>query len=364
MTNGSLSLSEKLKSKPVSRKLEEITSSLAIVVITVVIVGLLLLILGKNPVIVFQSLIVGAVGSLQGIAETIARTNTYLLAGIAVAIAFHARTFNIGIDGQIYTGAALATITALAIGGLNLPGIIAIPVVYAGGFIGGAVWGSIAGVLKARFKANEIITTIMLNYIAIFLIDFLVSGPLKVPGGPPQSADIPLAARLPVLIASTRLHAGIFIGIICIIVAYFIIRRTVFGYEIRCIGHNEEAAKFAGINLKTSILKVMIVSGGIAGMAGADLIMGIHHKLYNNISSGFGYTAIAVALLGGLKPVWIALAAVLFASLEIGSSAMQYRAGIPSYTAWFIEGVIILMYLSRPWIKHLIAKLVKGVVKD
>lgn len=309
--------------------------------------GVVFLIMGNSPWQAYSAIIYGAFGNMNNIAETLSRTSTFLFLALAATVAFKAYIFNIGMEGQLYIGALFATFIAISLG--NLTPAVILPVTLLAGFIGGGLWALIAGALKAFIKSDEIITTLMMNYVAIYFINYMVSGPMQQQGGfHPRSDLIPSSAEFPVFFSQRGLHLGIVLAVLAAIVLHYIFQKTVFGYEIKIAGHNRDAARFGGIDFKRITLKVMFISGGLAGLAGANLVCGTYFRLYDTISHGFGYTAIAIALVGGLAPLGNIVAAFLFGVLDIGSGAMQYRAGIPASMVLFLQGLIILFYIMNP----------------
>jgi simple sugar transport system permease protein len=308
--------------------------------------ALLLLALGHSPLAVYGAMAQGAFGARDGLAETLVKTIPLLLAALGVSIAFRMLLWNIGAEGQLYLGAIAATGTALYL----LPGAPAplmIPALLTAGFIGGALWGLIPGLLRATLNVNEIITSLMLNYIAILLSEYLVHGPWKNPQGFgfPGTAPLPEAAWLPRL-GATRVHLGLLFGVLAAALLFVILRRTWWGYEIRVIGENPHAARYAGINITRNILLVMALSGGLAGIAGMSEITGIAHQLQRNLSPGYGYTAIIVAWLAKLNPWAIVLVAFLFAGLLVGGDQLQISMGLPAAIAPMLQGAILFCLLG------------------
>ncbi len=303
---------------------------------------------GVRPVMAFRALWLGAFGNANSVAETLLKASPLLFAALGMCAAFQCRLWNIGAEGQLYLGALAA-----AIGGIYLPlpsPALAIPVLMLLGFLAGGCWAAIPGWLKARFGVSEIITTIMMNYIAMFLISYAVHGPLRDPGGYlPQSASLPEAAAFPVLIARTRLHLGIVLGVACAGVLYAVFRKTTLGFQMRIVGHSPLAARYSGIHVERVLLFSMMLSGGLAGIAGMGEVVGVHHRLLETISPGYGYTAIVIALLSYLHPLVAVLVSILFAGLMVGADAMQRAAGLPSALALVIQGLIVLFALGSEY---------------
>jgi simple sugar transport system permease protein len=294
-----------------------------------------------------HALFSGAFGSWYAFGSgTLVRATPLILTGLAVAIAFRAGVFNIGAEGQFIAGAAAAAATAL---GLDAqPGLVIIPAALIAGVIAGSFWAWIAAVLRTRFHVLEVISTIMLNFVAANLVSYLVRGPLQEPTHIyPQTSSFSAAAHLPRFGATTRLHVGFAIAIIACGVAWLVIEKTAAGFRLRATGANPRAAWSAGLVDTTRVTtQAFLASGGIAGLAGAIEVTGVTYALYENISPGYGYTAIAVALLARLNPLGVILTGILFGALEAGATAMQRDAGVPSVTVAVIEAAIILVLVA------------------
>jgi len=307
-----------------------------------------MLLAGVSPADGFWALFVGSLGGKQQIAETLVQTTALLFPALGIALAFRAGLFNIGAEGQLVIGG----LAAGALGAhLAVPTPVAIAILLAAGFIGGGVWGGIAGWLRARFSANEIISTLMLNFVALSLASYLVSGPLKSPQATgAETAPLQPQSWLPALIPDTRLSIALLIAIAMAIVLRLVLARTVFGYELRAAGDAPEAARRSGVNMQRMTLLALSLSGAIAGLGGATLVTGVLHRFNTQLSPGYGYTAIAVALVGDLDPLWVCLAAFGFGILEAGGLAMQALADVPKDAIHVIEGLIILVLAARRYI--------------
>lgn len=308
--------------------------------------ALLLLASGHDPLAVYGAMFGGAFGSGNGLAETLVKTIPLLLTGLGVSIAFRMLLWNIGAEGQLHLGAIAATGTALYLVP-GAPALVIIPAMVLAGAIGGALWALIPGVLKAYFKVNEIITSLLLNYVAILFSEYLVYGPWKNPQGFgfPGTAPLPDAAWLP-RIAPTRVHLGLLFGLIAAALLFVILRRTWWGYEIRVIGENERAARYAGIDIVRNILLVMALSGALAGIAGMSEVAGVAHQLQRDLSPGYGYTAIIVAWLAKLNPWAIVVVSFLFAGLLVGGDQLQISMGLPAAIAPMLQGTILFFLLG------------------
>jgi len=302
-----------------------------------------------NPAVAYAALWKGAFGSRRGIGETLLSTTPLILGGLAVTIAFRCGLFNMGVEGQIALGGLGAAWAGYWIRGL--PAYIHQPFALLVGVLLSVIWGAIPGYLKARFKMHEVITTIMLNYIA-FNIDgwaVAVGGPMKDPGPLPASPVILATAKLPRILPQTRAHAGIFIALACVVLVWYLLFHTRLGYCIRAVGLNPTAAEYGGINVPRHLVATMAISGALGGLAGAVEVLGVHYRLFEAFSPGYGWDAIAVALLGMLHPVGTLLSALLFGALRSGSTLMQTVANISRDMVMVISGLVIFFIaLTRP----------------
>lgn len=324
----------------------DLMTTLLAIILALLVGAILIAFLGGNPIEAYGALLDGAIGSKNSFAETLVKAIPLALAGVGVSIAFRASVFNVGAEGQLYLGAIMATWVGLL--GSNLPRLVIIPLMIISGMAAGAVWASIAGILKVWLKSSELINTIMMNYIAIFFVNYLVHGPLQEPGSPlGQTSPLPLQARLLRILPGTRLHAGIIIVVIVVIIAYIMLWRTTWGFQIRVTGLNPDAARSAGIKVNWATLSSLMLSGALAGIAGFSEAAGVHFRMIENISPGYGYTAIVVALLGRTNPPAVLAAAVLFAALQVGASTMESAVGVPSSIATIIQYLIVLLIMGR-----------------
>ena len=265
-----------------------------------------------------------------------------IIAGLAVAIAFRAGIWNIGADGQLIVGAAAAAWVGVSLSANT--GWLALPLALIAGAIAGGVWAAIAAWLRSQFSVLEVISTIMLNFVATYTVSYLVRGPLQEPTHVyPQTSSIVRGARMPILFPGTQVHWGFVIAIALAVIAWWFIRYSAAGFRIKVSGANPFAARSAGlVNVTRVTTAAFIISGAIAGLAGAIEVSGVTFALYENISPGYGYTAIAVALLAGLNPLGVIGTGLLFGALETAAGAMQRNAGIPATTASVIEAIVIL----------------------
>ena len=313
------------------------------IIAALAVTSLILVALGVHPIAAYGHALRGAFGDTIGLTETLVKTVPLLLTGLAVALAFRCGFWNIGAEGQLFVGALAAV--GVGMNDLQLAPALLLPAVIAAGFLAGGLWGSIAGALKVRFGANEVLVTLMMNYIAIFGASYMINGPWAV-GLIPQSRDIDPAAALPVLWAGTRLHAGILIAVIGASLLYVLVFHTRLGFELRAIGYNPDASRAAGMLVGRNVVLALFIAGGLAGLAGVGEVAGVHHAMMESISPGYGYIGIVVALIGGLHPLWTIVSAFMFSALFVGVDAMQRAMGLSTAMVWLIQGSVVLALLA------------------
>ena len=319
---------------------------LALAGIAVVLLIVLLTVTGQRTGDALMALGNGAVGSWYAITSaTLVRAVPLALAGLAVSLAFRAGILNIGAEGQLLAGAAAATFATLAAPQL---GVFVIPLLLASGCAAGAAWAGIAAFLRLKLGVLEVISTIMLNYVAFHTVGYLVRGPLQESTGVfPQSFNIDARAQLPVIIPGTRLHLGFALAALIGVALWWWLRDRAGGFRLRAVGANARAAASAGrIDVARTTTVAFLASGAIAGLAGATQLSGVTYSLYETISPGYGYTAIAVALLARLNPLGVLVAAVMVGALEAGANAMQRDAGVPEVLVSVVEALLILLVLA------------------
>ena len=310
----------------------------------------ILLVMGFNPILSLEAIFYGSFGTIFSASETFVRVTPLLLSSLAFLIAFKARFLNIGVEGQLYMGALAAYLAASQMEGL--PGVLSIPLIALASFIGGVAWLMISLVLKIKLEINEVFPTVIMNFIAIFVINWLCTGPIKDPNAlTPQTKIIPPTTWLPIIIPRTRLHVGIIFAFFLAFLMYFILYKTILGYEIRAVGLNPKAAKHGGINLSKNIISIGLLSGGLAGLAGMVEVIGAHHLLIAGFSPGFGYQGIAIAALGGFHPIGVLFASTFFSVLLIGGETMQRGVGVPIDMIYILQAVLVLSVLIvQKWI--------------
>lgn len=284
----------------------------------------------------------GAFGSVFGFGDVLLKTTSLLLAGLAVSVAFRCRQWNIGAEGQLYMGALGGTIVGISMLGA-IPGL-AILAVIALSFIFGSLFALVPAVLKVRFGVNEVISTVLLNFVAFLFIAFLLHGPIKAPGFNPYSPEIFDESQMPIIFPGTRLHAGIIIAGLATVGVYYL-WKTKLGFELRSVGANIKAARYAGMNIGRSVLITLAISGGLAGIAGGLLVSGVQHLLIEGISPGYGFVAVIIALLGRQHPIGVAIVAFFFSVLMTGSETMYRSLGIPGAFSMTLQALVLVFVL-------------------
>jgi general nucleoside transport system permease protein len=316
--------------------------------------AVILLFLNVNPIEAYQALFEGAFGSANAFAETLVKATPLLLVAIGICISFRGDVINIGGDGQMIIGALLATWVGLTLTGLY--GWFVIILAMLAGFLGGAIWGGIPGYLKAYFNVNEILSTVMMNAIAVQLMNFLLRGPMIDPSQAQLASKIPQTARLLEIfrlprLVPTRLHLGALIAVLLAILVYILLWRTTLGYRIRAVGQNPHAARYAGINVQRYIVLALLLSGAFAGLAGTNQVFGVNYRMITDGSSsgftgGAGFNGIVVALFGQLHPLWSIPASVLFGGLLVGANSMQRAVQVPSAFVTVLNGLVVIFVVS------------------
>lgn len=345
-----------MKLNTVRRVLRAAMVPLASVVIGFAVAGVAVAISGADPLAALTALFQGAFTNDNAFAETLVAMTPYVFLGLAVAIGFRAGLFNIGAEGQFYLGALFGVTAGFNFHGL--PAVLHVAVSLLAGMLGGLLWASIAGILKARFGAHEVITTIMLNYIAFNLSDYLINkGPLADKhSSAPKTPYIDQAAQLPIIVPTSRLHLGFVLALLAVPAVWFLIERTTIGLRIRSVGLNPGTARASGMSVARTIVLVMCVSGALAGLAGADEVLGVAHFMPPTFSVGYGFDAIAVALLARSNPWAILPAAFLFGALRNGAAFMQLQTQVSSDLISVIQASVII-FIAAPIIVRWLLRL-------
>ncbi len=340
------------------KRISGLRYDIMIALVPVVAVALALLVgavliaaLGANPITAYGAMLDGAFGNQAALLRTLTRATPLLLIAIGICIAFRGGVINIGAEGQVFVGAVAATAIALSIGS-SLPPLALVIVTLTVGALAGGFWGAIPGFLKARFDVNEILSTVMMNEIATQLIIFLLSGPMLDPAQIKagtriaQTAQLPEGSWLPRLAPPSQINAGIFIGIVASFLIYILLWRTPLGYRIRAVGINPDAAKYAGISAPKYLTLAFILSGALAGLAGAVEVTGVTHRMVEGFAVGYGFSGIVVGLFGRLHPIGAIPSAFLFGALLVGAEKMQRTVQVPSATVIALEGLVVIFVVS------------------
>lgn len=312
--------------------------------------AILLSALGVNPLEAYFALINGALGNVSGITQALTKATPLLLVGVGICIAFRGGVINIGGEGQIILGATAATAIALSMP--TLTGWLLLPLTLLAGMTAGAIWGGIAGFLKARLNVNEILSTVMLNQIALQLMNFLLRGPMLDPKQIEAGTNIPQSAALPEqvwllrLVPRTLFHSGAILAVVLAIAVYFLLWRTTIGYRIRAVGLNPAASRYAGIPVASYLTLSLVLSGAFAGLAGAVEITGVHHRMIEGLSGGYGFSGIVAALFGKLHPLGAIPASFLFGALLVGADKMQRTVQVPNSLVVVLNGLVVLFVVA------------------
>ncbi|MBN2386515.1 MAG: ABC transporter permease [Anaerolineales bacterium] len=329
------------------------------VLTAVVLGGIVIALAGGNPFLAYVGLFQGAFGNARAISETAIWATPYIFAGLAVALAFKGGLFNIGAEGQLAFGAVVSALIGYALPGwlgFDLPAIIHIPFAILCGGLTGALWAAIPGFLKAYTGGHEVINTIMMNYIALNLTSFLLNGPMKDPNPNNVIARTPViaeSARLAPLFEGYRIHWGFLLALLVAFLVWVLLWKTTLGFEIRTVGANPDAARYAGINVKRTIVLTMALSGLLAGMAGTIEVTALNHRHELGFSIGYGFDAIAIALLGKTHPLGVVIAAILFGAMRNGATRMQFLTQIPVDVISVIQALILLFVAADAIIRYI-----------
>jgi simple sugar transport system permease protein len=316
--------------------------------------AVMLLVLGANPIRAYGALVEGAFGSANALAETAVKAVPLLLVGLGICISFRANVINIGGEGQMVIGAILGTVVGLTLSGG--PGWLIVPLALITGFVGGALWGAIPGALKAYFRVNEILSTVMMNAIAVQIMNYLLRGPLIDPAQAelaskiPQTAPLDTAFRLPRLVP-TRLHLGAAVAIVLAVSVYFLLWRTTLGYRIRAVGQNPDASRYGGIRVQRQVVTALLLSGAFAGLAGVIQVYGLNYRMITDGSAtGFtgsaGFNGIVAALFGQLHPIGAIPASFFFGALLVGANKLQRVMQVPSSFIIGLNGLVVVFVVS------------------
>jgi general nucleoside transport system permease protein len=355
--------SEKQSISPIKKILQSISDAVLIpflaIFTAVVIGGVIIWLVGGDPFLAYKGLIQGSWGSKKAISETAVWATPYIFAGLAVALAFNGGLFNIGAEGQLAIGATCTALVGYALPaklGYDLPVYILLPLAIIVGMIAGGIWAGIPGALKAYTGAHEVINTIMMNYIALNTISYLLNGAMKDRSPTNVIARTPLiaeSARIPAIFDGLRVHWGFVLALAVAFLIWWLLNKTTLGFEIRTVGLNPDAAKYAGINVKRIIILTMVLSGMLAGLAGSVEVTGLNYRHELGFSIGYGFDAIAIALLGRSSPLGVVLASLLFASMRNGATRMQFLTQLPVDLISMIQALILLFVAADAIIRYI-----------
>ena len=332
----------------------------------VIIGGIIIWFVGGDPILAYTGLIQGSMGSTRALSETAVWATPYIFAGLAVALAFKGGLFNIGAEGQLAVGAVFSALIGYALPewlGYSLPIYIHLPLAIIVGMLMGGIWAGIVGVLKAYTGGHEVINTIMMNYIALNTTSYLLNGVMKDRSPTNVIARTPLiaeSARMPAIFEGLRVHWGFVLALLVAFFIWWLLNKTTLGFEIRTVGANPDAAKYAGINVKRTIILTMLFSGMLAGLAGSIEVTGLNYRHELGFSIGYGYDAIAIALLGKSNPLGVVLAAFLFAAMRNGATRMQFLTQLPVDLISMIQALILLFVAADAIIRYIYRIKAKG----
>lgn len=313
--------------------------------VTFLITSVVILIAGANPFEAYYNFLIAPLSSQSSAIEVLVKSTPLLLTGAAVAFAFSGGYWNIGAEGQLYAGAIVATFVGTSLH--DVSPIIGIPAIILGGFAGGVLWALPSAWLKVKLGVDEVVTTLLMNSVVLSLTSYLLNGPWRNPVSMwPQSPEIDPGTIFFKLIPRSRLHFGIIIAVLVLVITWFVIKRTSFGLKMRAIGLSKEGARFAGIKVNRTMLIVALVSGGIAGLAGASEVAGIHFHLIDAISDGLGYTGVIIATLGGLNSIGVALSAVFLGLIDTGAQTLSRTMGVPVFLGDVVQATLLLTTLG------------------
>jgi len=342
-------------------KNETIVTSVLAVILSFLVVGILLLSTNRNPIAAFGYFIRGAFGTVYNFADTVSRVIPLLIAAIAFIIGAKCSVFNVGIEGQLLLGALASAVVGF---GLDLPKVIHLPLMLLAGALAGGLYALIPAWLKVYRKVNEILSTIMLNYPAFFFTHYIVLNVTPREGVIPATPFIKESAKFINIFPGTRLHAGVIVTILVVILANFLLKKTSLGYEMRAVGLNQKAARFHGIPVEKRVMLAFFLSGCLAGLAGAVEVAGVHYRYLDQFSPGYGYDSITVAMVGLMSPFGAIFSATLFGALKTGIVDMAVNAEIPRQLITLINGIIVIFVSAKSLIRSKFLRVVKGKKTD
>lgn len=351
----------------------QVGTPLASVLLAMVTGSLIVLVTGGDPLAAFAALWEGAFGTPYQIGETIMRATPLIFTGLAIAYGFRSGLFNIGAEGQLFMGGL--AVAWLGIAFASLPWFLLVPIMVVGGALAGAAWAFIPAVLKAKVGAHEVITTMMFSWIARYFVSYMLDGPMKAPGANGQPGTIPVSAMLQPqatlakatdvfpFLPPNNAHAGFILAVILAVVVWLVLKYTTIGYEARAVGFNPFASETGGISVAKTTVISLCISGALAAMAGVSEVMGVHHRMSDQFSAGFGFTGIAVALLAKNNPLAVIPAAILFGALSAGAGLMQLNANVPDKLVDIIQALVIFFVAAETIITWFVKRRMKEATK-
>ncbi len=326
-----------------------------IAIITAFLIGAIaLLITGYPPVEAYSAMISGAFGDVFGIGQTLTQATPIIFTALAFLFAFKSGLFNIGAEGQLLVGAFASALIGISFN--NLPVYIHLPLALLAGALAGGFWGFIPAVLKVKLGAHEVITTMMLSYVASNLTSYMVNYPFKAPGWVPQTIVVAPSAELPRILQPTQLSASIIIAVALAWFTDYMLKKTTLGYEVRAVGLNPSAAESSGISVKKGMILALVISGAIAGLGGAGEVLGVHRRFIEGFSPGYGWDGLAVALIGRLHPVGVVFAAILFGALRSGGMVMTRATGVPLDIINMLQALVVILIAAPKLIRYLLKR--------
>ena len=329
-------------------------TQLVAILMAFIVGAVVLQVTGYSPLEAYGAMLRGAFGNTYGIGQTLTHATPIIFTALAFLFAFKGGLFNIGAEGQFLVGALGAALVGISFDGL--PAVVHVPLALLVGAIAGGLWGFIPAFLKTRFGAHEVITTMMLSYVALYLTGYMVNYPFKAPGWVAQTVPIAPSAELPRILPPTQLSASIFVAGLLTLGIQYVLRKTAFGFEIRATGLNPDAAQNAGIDVDRRLILALVVSGAIAGIGGSGEILGVHRRFIDGFSPGYGWDGLAVALVGGNNPYGALLAAVLFGALRSGGMIMTRATGVPLDIVFLLRALVILFVAAPTLIRSLLRR--------
>ena len=347
----------------IEKRLEPSESPLLIIgtifcsfLLALIIGGILFLPFEVNPLDAYTAMITQSLGTLRGLGYTLVRATPLIFIGLGTIVAWRSGFFYLGFEGTLLVGASMTAWIALATmedGFLGpLPPIIFFPLAITSGFIAGGLWSTIVGIMRSRFGGNEVIVSLMFNYVAVFLVNYLVTFPMRAPGDLPQTERFPDATILPTIIPDTRAHAGIVLAFVAAILVWLLLNKTRVGFEMIATGLSPRSARYSGINVGNRQILASFIAGGLGAMAGLSHVLGVQFRLLDGISGGTGFVGIVAALLGNLHPIGVVISSFLYAAMGVGADVMQRRMGLPSSVIFIVQGLIVLFVLASAILRY------------